>query len=182
MSTTNNAYLPLLQTKTAFTTRIPKIIGIYGVSGCGKSYLLEQLKGHFDEKSFFFYEGSERLVKAFQNTLDSFKCLPIHAQETIRARAIEGISRECAKAGKAGIVIGHYSFCRKPTNTIPGDPSTEIEHEVVMTDADKKAYTHILYLKPSPETIVEQVAKDESRQRQHLNAATIRQWQDFEEE
>lgn len=50
-----------------------------------------------------------------------------------------------------------------------------------MVDADKKAYTHILYLKPSPETIVEQVAKDSTRQRLQLDAATVRQWQDFEE-
>lgn len=72
MSTESNQYLPLLQTTTAFTTRTPKIIGIYGVSGCGKSFLLEQLKGHFDEKPFFFYEGSEQLLKAFENTLDTF--------------------------------------------------------------------------------------------------------------
>lgn len=50
-----------------------------------------------------------------------------------------------------------------------------------MIDADKKAATHILYLKPSPETIVSQVAKDSSRQRPHFDTETIRQWQESEE-
>lgn len=44
-----------------------------------------------------------------------------------------------------------------------------------MIDADKRAYTHILYLKPKPETIVEQVANDSARQRPQLDVATIRQ-------
>lgn len=51
-----------------------------------------------------------------------------------------------------------------------------------MIDADKRAYTHILYLKPKPETIVEQVANDSAKQRPQLDVAIIRQWQDFEEE
>jgi uracil phosphoribosyltransferase/phosphoserine phosphatase len=55
-------------------------------------------------------------------------------------------------------------------------------HEVAMVDADKKAYTHTLYLEPNPKTVVEQVAKDSTRQRSQLDAATVRRWQEFEEE
>ena len=40
----------------------PVIIGIYGVPGCGKSYLLNELKQELREESFTFYEGS-----VFQN-------------------------------------------------------------------------------------------------------------------
>lgn len=50
-----------------------------------------------------------------------------------------------------------------------------------MTVADKQAYTHILYLKPSPETVVAQVAKDSTKQRDQLDVAAVRNWQDFEE-
>lgn len=188
MSTQSSAGLPLLPTATTMTTvtsksHAPKIIGLYGVSGCGKSYLSLQLQRHFDEKPFFFYEGSEQVLKTFgSKDLETFKRLSKAGKEPFRARAIENISRECAKAGKAGIVTGHYSFCNVPDGTSRGDSSNDDDFEVAMVEADKKVYTHILYLKPSPETIVEQVAKDSIRERQRFDAATIRQWQDFEEE
>lgn len=171
MSTEPNAYLPLLPTTTSSQTRTPIIIGIYGVTGCGKSYLSAQLKEKLDETKFSFYEGSAQVLKTFGSNLESFKGLPKPAKDKIRADTIEGISRECHTACKAGIVTGHYSFW-----------SANTDHEVAMIEADKKAYTHILYLKPTPETVIEQIAKDTTRQRLQLDVATVRQWQDFEEE
>ena len=170
MSTSSNAYLPLLETAVDSNNPTPKIIGIYGVSGCGKSYLSEQLRRQLGETTFSFYEGSEQLLKTFNSTLANFKRLRTHEQNLVRARTIEDISRDCVEAGKAGIVTGHYAFW-----------TADAKPQVVMIDADKKAYTHILYLKPSPETVVEQVAKNSSRQRPQYDVETVRQWQDFEE-
>lgn len=82
----------------------PAIIGIYGVSGCGKSYLSEQLKKQLGETAFSFYEGSEQLMKTFNNTLADFRRLPEDGKNLIRASTIESISRDCVKTGKAGIV------------------------------------------------------------------------------
>ncbi|GAB7328302.1 hypothetical protein MBLNU13_g00304t2 [Cladosporium sp. NU13] len=118
MSTASNTHLPLLQTSTASKTPTPTVIGIYGVSGCGKSYLLEQLKAQFDEKPLIFYEGSEQLLKTFKNTLDDFKKLSTYHQNIVRAGAIETIGRECAKCRKAGIVTEHFSFCHASASTI----------------------------------------------------------------
>jgi phosphoserine phosphatase len=180
MSTTNEADVP--QNATTITqNRPPTIIGIYGVSGCGKSYLSRQLKAQLGETTFSFYEGSEQLLKTFGNHLQNFQRLPKPAQDLIRAKTIEGISRECAETGKTGIVTGHYSFWNAAPGSGPGDPSTGTNHQVVMVEADKKAYTHILHLKPSPETIVEQVAKDSTRDRPDFDATTVRAWQTFEE-
>ena len=36
----------------------PVIIGIYGLPGCGKSYLLKELERELGEESFSFFEGS----------------------------------------------------------------------------------------------------------------------------
>lgn len=36
----------------------PIIVGIYGLSGCGKSYLLKELEKELGKDSFAFYEGS----------------------------------------------------------------------------------------------------------------------------
>jgi adenylate kinase len=171
MSTTNDADVTLTATTTQ--TRPPTIIGIYGVSGCGKSYLFKQLKAKLDATTFSFYEGSEQLLKASKNTLEDFKLLPKPDQDLVRAKTIEGISQECAETGKTGIVTGHYAFWNAAPGPGPGDPSTGTNHQVVMIEADKKAYTRILYLKPSPETIVEQVAKDSTRQRPQLDVATV---------
>jgi adenylate kinase len=163
MSTTNDA--DALQTTIITPNRPPTVIGIYGISGCGKSYLFKQLKAQLDATTFSFYEGSEQLLKTSKNTLEDFKLLPKPDQDLVRAKTIEGISHECAETAKTGIVTGHYAFWNAAPGPNPGDPPTGTNYQVVMIEADKKAYTHILYLKPSPETIVEQIAKDSTRQR-----------------
>jgi phosphoserine phosphatase/uracil phosphoribosyltransferase len=182
MSTTNDADAP--QTVTITQNRPPTIIGIYGVSGCGKSYLSKQLKAQLGETTFSFYEGSEQLLKTFGSHLPNFQRLPKPSQDLVRASTIEGLSRECTETGKTGIITGHYAFWDASIGLGPGGPSTVAKDQVVMTDADKKAYTHILYSKPSPETIVEQVAKDSTRRpsRPQLDVAAVREWQAFEEE
>jgi predicted AAA+ superfamily ATPase len=104
MSAESNAYPPLLQTATSPKNLTPAIIGIYGVSGCGKSYLSEQLKKQLGETAFSFHEGSEQLMKTSNNTLANFRRLPEDGKNLIRASTIESISRDCVKTGKAGIV------------------------------------------------------------------------------
>ena len=171
MSTASEEFLPLLQTAIAPKRQTPAIIGIYGVSGCGKSYLSEQLRKQLGETTFSFYEGSEQLLKTFNNNLANFKRLTIPQQNHVRSAAIDAIGRECLQSGKAGIVTGHYALW-----------AANAEPQEVVTYADKKTYTHILYLKPSPDTVVKQVAKDSIKQRPQVDVATVRQWQDFEEE
>lgn len=170
MSTASNADLPLVPTAAAPGSPNPTIIGIYGVSGCGKSYLSEQLKKQLGETTFSFYEGSEQLANMFKDNLEEFKRLAVPQQNHARSLAIDSIRRECLKTGKAGIVTGHYAFW-----TPNADP------QVVMTEEDKRTYTHILYLRPSAETVVKQVARDSARRRQQLDAATVHGLQDFEE-
>jgi uridine kinase len=36
----------------------PTMIGLYGISGCGKSYLLNKLKAQLPDDKFAFYDGS----------------------------------------------------------------------------------------------------------------------------
>lgn len=37
----------------------PTVIGIYGVQGCGKPFMLQQLKKRLGEEAFADYDGSE---------------------------------------------------------------------------------------------------------------------------
>ena len=53
----------------------PIVIGIYGLPGCGKSYLLHQLKEKLVERPFQIFEGSEVITSLHPGGLDAFKKL-----------------------------------------------------------------------------------------------------------
>lgn len=167
-------------TSTSQTTKpsqspAPTILGIYGVSGCGKSCLAKQLKAQLPD-SFVFYEGSDELAKRVPGGLEAFKQMGKDAQDLVRDETIEGIRDDCTISGKTGIITGHYMFWN--ANTLPSDANAQ----VAMTEVDKKIYTHILYLMTDPETVVQQVAQDATRKRHHFDAATIHEWQTQEEQ
>lgn len=152
----------------------PTIIGIYGVPGSGKTTLLRKLETQLKEQPFNFYEGSEEIPKRTGRTLDEFKQLSESEKEAGRIETIEAIRDECAEAGKTGIVVGHYMFWN----------ASRADFEVAMTDADKKVYTHILYLKNDPKIIAQQVKndkKDSTRIRPQFTEDKIANWQTAEE-
>lgn len=153
------------------TANPPTIIGIYGVSGSGKTTLLSKLKTQLKEQPFNFYEGSEELPKRTGRTLEDFKELSDAKKDVERTKTIEAIRDECAKAGKTGIIVGHYMFWK----------TSKVDSEVAMTDADKKAYTHILYLKNDPKIIAQQVKKDSTRTRPPFSEDNLANWQTAEE-
>lgn len=49
---------PSRETQSAASNKAV-VIGLYGVPGSGKTFLLSQLKQEFGKESFEFYEGSE---------------------------------------------------------------------------------------------------------------------------
>lgn len=155
MSTTENTTSSPSMNDTHDTqdTQVPDpiIIGIYGVSGSGNSHLLDQLKGKLDAKSFNFYDGSDELSLHHPDGLEGFKASDESTQDGIRTKTIQDIREKCAKAGNTGIVTGHYMFW-KPSNEQLSGAGNE---KIAITDADKEVYTHILYLKASPTTIVQ---------------------------
>lgn len=75
----------------------------------------------------------------------------------------------CAKEQKTGIVTGHFILWSKEIAR-----AARPEHQNIMTDADKKVYTHILYLGTEPATIVEQVERDNAKEGKELWERT--QW------
>jgi adenylylsulfate kinase-like enzyme len=49
-----------------------KIVGLYGISGSGKSFLLNQLKQELNHERFLFYEGSEAIADLVPGGLEAF--------------------------------------------------------------------------------------------------------------
>ena len=88
--------------------RKPVVVGLYGIPGSGKTFLLQQLKRGLDPDVFVFYEGSEVIGSIVDGGLDAFKKLEEHKKKSWRKQAIETIRN--ASTGRTAVVTGHYLF------------------------------------------------------------------------
>ncbi|KAF8143822.1 uracil phosphoribosyltransferase-domain-containing protein [Mycena galopus ATCC 62051] len=151
-------------------TTKPTVIGLYGVSGCGKSYLLDHLKAdtQLGQHDFAFYEGSAIIDALVPSGLDAFKRMSAHDKTRWREKAIAYIADACAASGKIGLVAGHFLFW--------DDESEEAGHRV-WTERDAAVFTHILYLNVPPHDVVERRANDRHRHRSAVSQDHIRKWQ-----
>ncbi|PIA93674.1 hypothetical protein CB0940_04674 [Cercospora beticola] len=134
-------------------TSKPKIVGLYGVPGSGKTYLKDELKSSLDENQYAFYDGSEILALVTDGSLDSFKQLPEREKSRLREAAIRKIASQCAQSGKIGVVTGHLMFWAE----------AEAEPTSIDTPADLETYTHIVYLDVSAERVRKQRREHASR-------------------
>jgi phosphoserine phosphatase len=148
----------------------PTIIGLYGISGSGKSYLLNRLKTAtaLPAQGFAFYDGSEVLARVTPGGLDAFKLLDAAAKQTHIEAALAFITQTCLDRGETAVVAGHYMFWN------PG--------VVVAIDKDWQTYTHIMYLDTVPGVVAQQIAADATRHGAVVNEEELRAWQDRERE
>lgn len=147
----------------------PTVIGLYGVPGCGKTYLLHQLKEELDGDSFAFYEGSEVINKIAPGGLEAFKLLDEHQKNLWRHRAIQKIQNECLQTGKTAVVTGHFMFWQPLESVTP-----------VMTSSDEKIYTHIVYLDIPAHVIQQRRREDQTRDRPSMSERYIEVWKEVE--
>ncbi|KEZ40761.1 Uncharacterized protein SAPIO_CDS8714 [Scedosporium apiospermum] len=145
------------------------IIGIYGVPGSGKSYLLGELKSA-PKSPFTFYEGSEVIGDLVPGGLPAFKKLGEAMQTTWRGLAISRIQRECQEVRATGVVTGHYMFW---------DEGKE-EGDRVITKADLEVYTHIIYLDIPASAIRDSREGDTKRERPIVSVEHLEKWKAIE--
>ncbi|PLB52141.1 uracil phosphoribosyltransferase [Aspergillus steynii IBT 23096] len=150
--------------------RKPTVIGLYGVPGCGKSYLLRKLKAKLDENFFAFYEGSQVIDRLVPGGLEAFKLLNEKRKRKWRREAIESIQKDCFLNEKTAIVTGHYMFWQ--TSDAEGSP--------VITSSDLIVYTHILYLDVPPHVVLRRQEEDRTRARPEMSVFHIGRWQEAE--
>ncbi|KAI5289670.1 hypothetical protein KEM54_003460 [Ascosphaera aggregata] len=156
--------------ETASLHQTATVIGLYGVKGCGKSFLLNGLRNFLNPQKFLFVEGSEAIAAVVEGGFQAF--IGMSAEERVHARqlAVNSIADRCLKEDKVAIVAGHFSFW----NCLKRQP------EPVVTDDDMKIYSHILYL-DTPEDLTRQRTLDDQVQvRQDIPSNDIKQWKDFE--
>ncbi|KAI0141191.1 uracil phosphoribosyltransferase-domain-containing protein [Hypoxylon sp. NC0597] len=149
----------------------PVVIGIYGLPGSGKSFLLDQLKYGHRHEEFRFYEGSELIAKLVPGGLEAFQKLDKREhQDYWRKLAIDKVGQEAAESGNTIIITGHLMFWKE------GDK----EGVAVYTQNDLHVYTHILYLDVPAELIATRVREDIRRSRPVVSIEHLRKWQDTE--
>ncbi len=140
-------------------------IGIYGISGIGKTTLIKQL---FQETSLFqCFEGSKIIEDIIKDDIGKFKSLGNNLKYKIREEVISKIKKD-AIPNKHIVVDGHYSFIKDDNR-----------FEIAITKEDLKFYTHIFYLDIKDEIIKEQQISDKSKKRD-FSIEQIRKWKEFE--
>ncbi|KAL3475179.1 uracil phosphoribosyltransferase-domain-containing protein [Aspergillus californicus] len=142
------------------TTAIPQVIGLYGIPGCEKSYLMKQLSKDLGDSQFTYFEGSEVIQSITPGGLDAFKKKEEHPRRMQPKRD----SRYCT---------GHFMFW-----------SEERDEAMlrVYTEEDLDVYTHILYVNTPVEVTAKQRLEDLERNRSTLSTQHLQRWQDTEVE
>ncbi|OKL62234.1 hypothetical protein UA08_02343 [Talaromyces atroroseus] len=148
----------------------PTIVGLYGIPGSGKSFLLETLKQGLGQEPFMFYDGSQVIADVTPGGLKAFQRLSEESQTNIRERAINKIKQEARDSGKVAIVAGHAMLW----------PEEESTGQWVCTQADLESYTHIVYLNVPPETIAEYRLNDGAKHRPDASIRHLEKWQEAE--
>jgi hypothetical protein len=124
-----------------------------------------------DDDRFNFFEGSDMIGMVLPEGVDlnGFKSLTADQKLRIRESAIHEVVRACRVSQKPGVVTGHFIFW---------DGEGEVS-KPVMNEADKQAFTHILYLDVKPEVILRRREED-SRTRAVMEVEKLEKWQGHE--
>ncbi len=166
---------PRLNQSTALESRSASnnkavVVGLCGVPGSGKTFLLDQLKQELKQEHFAFYEGSEMVATVVPGGLDAFQKLEEPEKVHWRQLAIDTIGKECADSGEVAIVTGHFMFW----------PEEEEAGRPVYTQNDLHTFTHILYLDVPAEVIAQRRLDDTERCRPSTMISHLCEWQQAE--
>ncbi|PYH28122.1 uracil phosphoribosyltransferase [Aspergillus neoniger CBS 115656] len=147
----------------------PKVVGLYGISGVGKSFLLDRLKRELGEELFNYHEGSAVIADIVPGGLEAFQSLEGGEKACWRKQAIETIRRTSIETGKIAVVTGHFMFC-----------SEQGALETVLIESDLEVFTHILYLDESANVVWQRRQQDTQNYRVELPVRAIQQWVEAE--
>lgn len=148
----------------------PMVVGLYGLPGCGKTYLLNQLKQELGQERFAFYEGSDVIAGLVPGGVAAFQAMNERDKEELRKLAINKIGKDCTNHQKVAVVTGHFMFW----------PEEEEAGREVYTENDLNTFTHILYLDVPVEDVARYRNADTARSRPPTFLGRLDQWQQVE--
>lgn len=145
------------------------IIGLYGIPGCGKSFLLQQLQHQLGQQ-YRYYEGSQVIADVVPGGLSAFHASSDAQKTHWRRLAINHIRDSSLSTDKPALVAGHFMFWSE------GDDAGQ----VVCTPDDLLVYTHVIYLDTPIATVASRRDGDQSRARPFQSQAHLQKWQEAE--
>ena len=149
----------------------PVIIGIYGVPGCGKTFVLNQLKERLGS-NFQCYDGSEVISSVVPGNLEAFQQMDEDNKKYWREYAIGTVARECDSYQRTAIVAGHFMFWDE----------TDKVGKTVYTQRDLEIFTHIIYLTAPADILVTRRTNDTKRVRSWASQTHLAKWQQAEKD
>lgn len=146
------------------------VIGLYGLPGSGKTYLLNQLKTELRQTDFTFYEGSQMIAALVPGGLDAFQSMGEDDKRQWRKKAIDAIGKNCTGSGQVAVVAGHFMFWLDAQEaTVP-----------VYTENDLEVFTHIFYLEVPSEVVAQRRLDDTDKIRPSISESHLQKWQQEE--
>jgi uracil phosphoribosyltransferase/phosphoserine phosphatase/adenylylsulfate kinase-like enzyme len=149
----------------------PVIVGIYGIPGSGKTFLLDQVKQKLRGESYEFYEGPKVIDSLVPGGLAGFQKLDDIDKLKWRQTAIDTIRKNCSDKGRTGVVAGHFMFWS----------AEDCESDQVYTSSDWRTFTHILYLHTPISLVAQHRQNDSQRFRSSASNYHLKRWQQTEE-
>ena len=145
------------------------VVGIYGLPGSGKTFLLNLLRHELRRELFEFYDGSEMIAKISPGGLEAFQRLEEGEKVRWRQLAIDTIRKECDNSGRVAVVAGHFMFWPEEEAGRP-----------VYTQNDLKTFTHVLYLDIPVQIVLQRRQGDTIRDRPSASLSHLSKWQEEE--
>ncbi len=150
--------------------KMPIVVGVYGVSGCGKTFLLDQLKQTMNLDLFSFCDGSEMIGNFLPGGLKEFQGMKEKEQLMYRQRAIDAVGSNCLESKKVGVVAGHAMlWSEQEEKALP-----------VYTQNDLNVFTQILYVDVPSDIVAQRRLDDPGKGRPVLTATQLDDWKNEE--
>ena len=143
------------------------IVGIYGLPGAGKTFLMDRLKEESEGQQFAFYEGSELINSIVPGGLDAFQNLEEQEKVHWRQCAIDKIGKNSIDNGQSAIVTGHLMFWSEDKKS----------GQLVYTQRDMETFTHIIYLDVPAELLAQRRLHQNERNRPATSSTHLHNWQ-----
>lgn len=141
-----------------------KRIGIYGISGVGKTTVVAALKSKFQE---IRVGGESEGIKAyFNNKFDDFLALDEVGRQNAREQALAAYFSPLTNLEVSVVIDAHYSFW------VNGSLKE------VIPDSSKEIYSHFIYLNPGVKEILKRHKTKWGEER--FTASQIEEWLEFE--
>lgn len=148
------------------------VVGVYGIQGVGKTYLLKMIAQERIEWSYV--DGSELIRDALRKkdmNMDDFRMMSSLEKAVVRKKAIESVKK---KSGLT-LIAGHCSF---PSDEVDIDGSVQFND--VFTHADGATYDLIIYLEKPIDHVLDQIKNDKHRVRGTYTKDTLQRWVEHE--